>query len=410
MTCSLSSGATAPNKPYLASSMTSPLAIAAGLVQHDLVSATDQVTILGILDESGSASVGDVMAALDGHIDPAGAVQALIAAGIITADLRHGVLDQHTMLTRTQPSDPDGGPTPSAPGGVLPGSGPLPDTVAAVSMSRLQPSVLVSPGSERRSLGRLSLLQRPGVYILLSKTEAYVGMGSEVGRRVANGAQPITDIDSIIIITDANDGLSETDALVLERIIHGRVAAAREVRLINGTPDGAAISPERYEELNLFAGMACHDLWREGHLFVNICPRMVLAGPRAEAGRMAPLRPLHEMPGGQVMELTFGQGHMALACRRADDDWLLLRGSDIRLDSVSSANASVSYLRAAWRHSGILEPAHDGRSYVLTRDMVFASGSAAAQFVVGAKGKGRSGWQPLDPDGHDPQAAPAPAF
>lgn len=29
---------------------------------------------------------------------------------------------------------------------------------------------------------------------------------------------------------------------MLERIIHGRVAAAREVRLINATPDGAAIS------------------------------------------------------------------------------------------------------------------------------------------------------------------------
>lgn len=408
MTYLSSSGATVPNKPHIHSPMTSPVALAAGLVQHDLVSATDQVTILSTIDESGSASVGDVMAALDGHVDPAGAVQALIAAGIVTADLRHSVLDQHTMLTRTPPTDPDGNP--SAPGGALPGSGPLPDTVVAVSMSRLQPSVLVSPGSERRSLGRLSLLQRPGVYILLSGTEAYVGMGSEVGRRVANGAQPITDIDTIITITDANDGLGETDALVLERIIHSRVAAAREVRLINGTPDGAAISPERYEELNLFAAMACHALAREGYLFVNICPRMVLAGPRAEAGRMAPLRPIHEMPGGQVMELTFGQGHMALACRRADDDWLLLRGSDIRLDCVTSANASASYLRAAWRHAGILEPAHDGGSYVLTRDMVFASASAAALFVVGSKGKGRSGWQPLDPDGHDPQAAPAPAF
>lgn len=90
------------------------------------------------------------------------------------------------MLTRTQPTDPDGGPAPSAPGGVLHGSGPLPDTDAAVSMSGLQPSVLVSPGAERRSLG--SLLRLPGVYILLSGTEAYVGMGSEVGRRVANGS------------------------------------------------------------------------------------------------------------------------------------------------------------------------------------------------------------------------------
>lgn len=396
MTYPSSSGAAASNKPHFLSATTSPIAIALGLVQHDLVSPTDQVVILATIDETGSASVGDVMVALDGHVDPAGAIQVLMAADIVKAEIRSGVLDQHTMLTRTAPTDPDDDPTPAAPGGILPTLGGLPDDVTALSVASMQPNVLVSPGSARRALGRAGALRRPGVYILLSGAQAYVGMGSEVGRRVANGAQPIADIDAIITITDAHDGMGEADALVLERIIHGRVVAAREVTLVNGTPDGAAVSPERYEELNLFAAMACHALARDGHLFVNLSPRMVLAGPRAEAGRLAPLRAFDEAPDGEVMELAFGKGHMALACRRADDEWVLLRGSDIRLDCVASANASVSYLRAAWHNAGILELAHDGTSYVLTRDMVFSSASAAMHFTVGSKGQGRGGWQPID--------------
>ena len=180
--------------------------------------------------------------------------------------------------------------------------------------------------------------------------------------------------------------------------MHGRVSAAREVTLVNSTPDGMSVSPNRYEELNLFAAMACYALAREGHLFVNLSPRMVLAGPRAEEGRLAPLRAFNEAPDGEVMELAFGRDNTALACRRADDDWLLLRGSDIRLDCVPSANASVSYLRAAWHNAGILELAPDGASYVLSRDMVFSSASAAMHFVVGSKGQGRGGWQKIDTD------------
>lgn len=397
MTCSSSSGAAASNKPPFSSpAVTSPIAIASGLVQHDLVSPTDQVVILGVIEDFGSASVGDVMVALEGHADPAGAIQVLISAGMVNADIRSGVLDQHTLLSRAAPTDPDDDPTPSAPGGLLPTVGGLPADVVSLSVTSMQPSVLVSPGSARRTLGRAASLQRPGVYILLSGTQAYVGMGSAVGRRVASGAQPIADVDAIITIIDAHDGLSEADALVLERIIHSRVAAAREVALVNGTPDGAPVSSNRYEELNLLAAMACHALAREGHLFVNLSPRMVLAGPRAEAGRLAPLRAFDETPNGEVMELAFGKAHMALACRRANDEWVLLRGSDIRLDCVASANASVSFLRAAWRNAGILELAHDGTSYVLTRDVVFSSASAALHFTVGSKGQGRGGWKPID--------------
>lgn len=402
MTYLPNSGATAPNKPHIHFPTIPPVAMVSGLVRHALVRPTDQIVILTCIDETGSASVRDVMAVLDGHNDPAGAIEALIAAEVIKADIRNGVMDQHTVLTRSAHGTGSG---PSAPGNGLSPTAPLPHGVVELSTGQLQPSVLVTPGSERSSLRRLDALQRPGVYILLSDNRCYVGASAAVGRRVATGSQ-LEDVDSIITITDKHCGLSEDDALVLERIMHARVSSAREVALVNSLPDGAQVTPARYAELDLFAARACHALAGAGHLFVHLCARTVLAGPRAEQGRVTPLRPFEEVPDGRLVELTFGDGHMALACHRADGDWVLLRGSDVRLDTVASAPASVSYLRAAWLHAGILELSHDRKSYMLTRDVKFRSASGALHFVVGAKGAGRGGWQPIEPE---PQAMPRPA-
>ena len=104
-----------------------------------------------------------------------------------------------------------------------------------------------------------------------------------------------------------------------------------------------------------------------------------------------------------MFELSFGRNLIAHAARKADDDWLLLAGSEIRLDTVASANASASYLRAAWLSSGLLELSDTGEHYVLTRDIAFRSGSGAMHFVLGSKGQGRGGWQPVD-SGFDPDA------
>ena len=78
MTYISSSDAAASNKPYISLTTSSPVAIASGFAQHPLVRPSDQIVILSVIDETGSSSVGDVMAALEGHIDPAGAIPALI--------------------------------------------------------------------------------------------------------------------------------------------------------------------------------------------------------------------------------------------------------------------------------------------------------------------------------------------
>ena len=88
----------------------------------------------------------------------------------------------------------------------------------------------------------------------------------------------------------------------------------------------------------------------------------------------------------------------ALAARQGDDRWLLLGGSDVRVDTVPTAGAGPGFLRAAWAHAGLLELSADGTSYIARRDLVFPSGSAAALFCTGAKGRGLAGWHPIGPE------------
>src|SRR5690606_5714847 len=133
-------------------------------------------------------------------------------------------------------------------------------------------------------------------------------------------------------------------------------------------------------------------LRQAGLMFLHGSVRERLAGPRAEPERLGAPRRIDDLPEGRVMELNYC-GLTALAAERDDGTWLLLRGSDVRIETVNSASASASFQRAAWLHTGLLEEARDGSCYVLKRDISFSSGSAVGHFVSGSRGFGLSSWR-----------------
>lgn len=414
MANSSSTATSVAGKPYPHSFQIEAPPLIGGLVQHVLVSPSVQVQILSIVDATGSASVGDIAAELPDHPDPVGAVMVMVGLNILVADVR-GVLDANTMVRRAAPEPSPNTPTAGVPGkhGGHHGSSNSPaicstDSGVPAGLERLEVSpfsarLVLGSGSARRAFARMEDLRRPGVYGLVSDTSVYVGMGSDVGTRIATGQQPIENIDNIVVITDAHGQLTEGDAKAAERMLWSRIAAAQEQILINGVPDGAPIDPQRYSELEAFIGQACLALRHHGVLFTTGSARSVLAGPRNEPGRVSPLRPLNDIPNGEVVELAVGGGRIALAARQAEDHWVLLQGSDVRPETVASANASARYLRSAWLHAGLLVSSPDGKSYTARRDLVFPSGSAASQFCCGSKGRGLAGWQPIDPNGgYDP--------
>jgi hypothetical protein len=390
-----------------------------GLVHHALVSPSVQVQILSVVDVTGSATVGDIIAELPGHPDPVGAIVVMVRLNILVVEVR-GTLDASTVVRRADP-EPDPAAVaspPDLPGGVgtvaataTAGAPPImssavPSVLERLETGRFIPEVVTGPGAFRRDFARVEALRRPGIYGLMNATSIYIGMGSDVGARVAGGQQPIENISSIFVITDQNDTLTAIDAEAAERMLWSRAAACPERTLVNSVPDGASVDAERWSELDAFVGQACLALRHHGLFFVSGSARTVLAGPRAEPRRVGPLRPLEAIPKGEVMELSFGDGLVALAVRQSETRWVLLQGSEVRAEVVPSANASVKFLRSAWLHSGLLDASPGGRSYTVTRDLSFRSGSAVAQFCTGSKGKGVADWRPIDPDGgYDPATA-----
>ncbi|WEJ34073.1 hypothetical protein [Devosia sp. SD17-2] len=119
MANSSSTGAGAPGKSYPHSFQTEAPSLIDGLVQHALVSPSIQIQILSIIDETGSATIGDITAELPDHPDPIGAVMVMVGLNILVLEVC-GVLDAHTLVRRADPQpDPDGagGPVSKVPSG-----------------------------------------------------------------------------------------------------------------------------------------------------------------------------------------------------------------------------------------------------------------------------------------------------
>lgn len=407
-----------------------PPALVGGLVQHALLSPSVQVQILSVVDTTGTATISDIVEELPDHDDPVGAIFALVAAGVLEI-LSGGVIDANSSVARRHdagPHEPHGaGDNPGSQNPLTDGAGAFPDRTDALPVdpvsegsapaqprqtgvevdvlpaglhaletSPLRPRIVVGGGKQRSGFRHAPDLDQPGVYILLQGGEAYVGYGARVGARIAGGQQLGSGRPHCIIaITDAENGLSIDDARAFERMMWSYVAADSDYKPINIVPDGAAVAPERYDQLSLFAAEIVLTLRQAGLMFLHGSVRERMAGPRAEPERLGPPRRIDDLPEGRVMELNYC-GLTAMAAEREDGSWLLLRGSDVRVDTVTSANASVSFLRAAWLHSGLIEAAADGSCYVVKRDLIFGSGSAVGHFVSGSKGFGVSAWRALD--------------
>lgn len=404
------------SKPLAAFSPQNDRPVRCNGIVHPM-SASTQVRILSLIDETGATTLGEIVSHLTDHQFPVDAVLSMVGLSILELDGARNLLDPKTIVRRFQgdsvpgegtmlPSPDTGQDIEAKEESAEPETLRLPASLRRLEARAFRPTVVIGSGNDRRDFGKMKELRRPGIYGLMNSTRLYVGVGTDAGNRVASGQQPIEDIETIFVITDAENILTADDAEVAERILWSRAAATRERRLVNGLPSGAAIDLNRYSDIDAFVAEACLALRRHDVLFTSGSTRSVLAGPRTEPGRSEPPRLFDDRPAGQLLELVFNDGRVALAARRADDDWVLLKGSEVRPDVVQSANSTASFLRAAWLNAGILVPSPDGRSYLLTKDMRFRSAGATAHFVTGSKGRGRGGWQPIDPDGgFDPETA-----
>ena len=264
------------NKSHSPSFQTEVPSLVDGLVHHALVPASTQVRILSIIDETGSATIGDIVAGLPDHPDPVGAVMVMERLNIVVLEVKR-ILDADTIVRRA--------PDPDHVDPVLPGSMPpvithavsmsgevagnIPPGLERIEVTPFQPNLVIGSGEARRAFARMPELQRPGIYGLMNGSSIYIGMGGDVAARIANGRQAIDPVDTVFVITDAIGNLTVEDARAAERILWTRVASNRERTLVNTVPDGAPIDPQRYSELDVFVAQASFALRHHEILFAS---------------------------------------------------------------------------------------------------------------------------------------------
>ncbi len=354
-----------------------------------------QVKLLALVDETDGVSLGDCMAALpDTNI--VDAVLVLVEHGLLAFDMS-APFDQHLQIRRakTNSSGPESAAIEAQPdrAGTDTGEpGPF-----ELPLRTLAPQIFAVPGDERRQIANIANLTRPGIYFLVwydgARPRVYVGYGKSVSARLLGGEHVrVPSVPDLIIgIVERDDQLSAAEARVLERLAYQALDHSRDVDLLNFVPDGDATDPTTYALLRQFLTQVIFGLRENGLLCLGSTARHHAAGPRAGRGQLAPLR-AGGPPEGRLLELS-AVGIRAYAAEQ-DGCWTVLSGSQVRRKAVPSANGPTSLLRAEYLYSGIL--IEDGACLRLTRDLVFDSGSGAAQFVTGGKGHGLAAWQEVD--------------
>lgn len=368
---SFSSPIAATNAPALA---------VAGLIEHPALTPETQIGILSVVDETGSATLGDIAESV-AHPLSSTAALALVAAGVLDIE-SVAVIDANTRVTRhmagqAEMAEPAAPPVPGA---------PLPASVTAVGGPAFDPEVFVIKADTLSHIRRVTQLQRPGVYVGWSESgNAYIGTSGDIANRVAVNAN-LSHASQVAVVLDRNGVLTAQDALVAERVLHQCLAFGKVFTSLNTLPMGTNVSPERYGDIRMFVTNAVMLLHRDGVISSPLATRHLMAGPRA----MSDIKVTPVVEDGMLYEMA-GHGFSARAVDTGNG-WILLRGSIVRRAVMPSANSTASLRRAEWLHAGLLRDRGDG--YEVLSNLRFDSASGAAQFVSAAKGRS---WVPVGP-------------
>lgn len=364
----------------------SPGIVADGLAQHWSVDYDVQVRLMGTVLDTGSASVGDLVATLPGHPAPVAAIMALVESGYLIRE--PGPITPATRINSLSLPDKgkgsdDGSPdvptsTRGAQGKVI----AFPATVAHLESARYAPSASVVDIKNRADLPRFT---DPAIYLAIKKKDLYPGSTGKGWIRIAG--PHLDTYEKVAVIRDISGQLTDRLAAGAERILGLHCEALPKYHLATHLPHGAAVSREEYIALRLFVAEGLTMAQRLGFGLEDVAAQKLIAGPTG---------PLERAFAGGIKAVPDGAEYHLYACGvearaiESEGDWIVLPGSEVRKKVTATAGSVAVSLRQEWLFSGVLRD--QGSRYRLTQPVVFSSGSGAANFVLGSKGPNLSGW------------------
>lgn len=360
-----------------------------GLIADPLIDAATQVAVLAQIDETGSATLGNLMALLPDHANPAEAIIRFVRHGVLTVE--PGLLDGQSLLRRRlmpallKPAEPAGGAGKGE-------AGPL----RRLKLVAPQPEIFFARGVDRAAFTREPYMRRKGIYMALYGNSAYVGRSGDTASRIAWGAHLRQHglPDMVIAAVDSTDTLSEAQIMVAERQLCRMVDEATDMERRNKTlPNGAQVSTPDFVVASQFVRQVASALRDAGLAFTN---GAMQASAAPEAG--AAIGSQHHSGHAAAVEVTdSAQSFRLNSCgvvayaKVENGKWSVLAGSQVRAVPAPSAGSAASRQRQELLYDGGIVK-RDGH-LVLTADVVFETASGAANFVVGSRHKPEI-WRP----------------
>jgi len=364
-----------------------------GLIDEGLIDPDTQVRVLALVEETGSTSMGDIIAALPNHPAPAKAVMSLVHHGVLAID--PGLITSNSMLRRDIPAAFSRVDQPSLASG-HDSPPPADKRINRMAAQRPQPELFIAHWSDRAVFRHEAALQRPGIYAALYADCVYIGMSADLaGRLVASNHLLNHGFPDLLVgIVDKNNVMTATQCRVAERQLARAVQKDGRLRLANRIlPTGAEVSLADFSLADRFVRDAITAI---GKADIGFFPQKSRLDTDDEVAEADPYDlGQDEAEAGELVEgdlLSLRSCGVHATARMIGGKVHVLGGSEIRRETVPSIQAGVVLRRQELLHDGSMV-AH-GAHFILTRDVAFDTASGAASFVTGSRLKPEI-WRPL---------------
>jgi len=260
-----------------------------------------------------------------------------------------------------------------------------PSGLRHVEIANWSGQALACPRSRFSELANWDESKRPGIYFLLEKSTndynnlAYIGESEDVFKRLADHDRKKEFWNEVIIFTSKDENLTKGHIKYLE---------ARLVEISKGA--------ERYQLENsnnpTKSSLPRADSAAMEEFIDNI--RIVLGslGHRILESLSAPVTKIGSSEDSLIdYNFSFKINKLLASGRVTDDGFLLLKGSQISINSSTSMPSRSSQIKQQLLAEGELEDKQD--YYVLMRDKLMSSSSYAASLVSGNSRSGPQSWK-----------------
>ncbi|MDO6545506.1 GIY-YIG nuclease family protein [Photobacterium sanguinicancri] len=254
-----------------------------------------------------------------------------------------------------------------------------------VEIANWSGQALACPRSRFSELNRWDESKRPGVYFLFEKTSndeshsAYIGESEDVFKRLVNHDREKDFWNEVIIFTSKDENLTKAHVKYLEARLVELSKSAERYKLENSNnptksslPRADAAAMEEFiDNIKLVLGSL-------GHKILESISAQVAA-------------PEEKMDTLSNHLLKFNVNKIIATGRVSDDGFLLLKGSQISLNSSTSMPGKSLSIKEQMISEGTLT--EFSTYYELNKDKLLSSSSYAAALVAGNSRSGPQSWK-----------------